>query len=70
VQEGVERVKEHLLSATGQAASCMICLEGIRPEDPVWSCRDSCYAVVHLPCIQVGKAVGRRQCCMLPSCQF
>ncbi|PRW05874.1 putative mitochondrial-processing peptidase subunit beta isoform B [Chlorella sorokiniana] len=51
-EEGVERVKEHLLSAAGEAACCMICLEGIRPADPVWSCQAGCYAVMHLPCIQ------------------
>ncbi|KAL4428037.1 hypothetical protein ABPG75_002126 [Micractinium tetrahymenae] len=51
-EEGVERVKEHLLSAAGEAAACMICLENIRPQDPVWSCQDGCFAVMHLPCIQ------------------
>ncbi|KAL4445363.1 hypothetical protein ABPG77_011188 [Micractinium sp. CCAP 211/92] len=51
-EEGVERVKEHLLSAAGEAAACMICLENIRPQDPVWSCQDGCHAVMHLPCIQ------------------
>lgn len=58
LQEGVERVREHLLSSTGEAAACMICLESIRPQDPVWSCQDSCYAVMHLPCIQVGSGRG------------
>lgn len=48
----MERVKEHLLSSTGEQACCMICLEGIRPADPVWSCQGGCYAVMHLPCIQ------------------
>lgn len=46
-------MKEHLLSAAGEAACCMICLESIRPADPVWSCQGGCYAVMHLPCIQV-----------------
>ncbi len=58
-QEGVERVKEHLLSAAGEAACCMICLESIRPADPVWSCSSGCYAVMHLPCIQVCQPAGR-----------
>ncbi len=42
----------------------MICLENIRPQDPVWSCQDGCHAVMHLPCIQVGRpgwAVLRQQ---------
>lgn len=51
-EEGVERVREHLLSASGEAAACMICLESIRPQDPVWSCQQGCHAVMHLPCIQ------------------
>lgn len=58
VQEGVERVKEHLLSATGEAAACMICLETIRLQDPVWSCQQGCYAAMHLPCIQVRVVCG------------
>ncbi|EFN58119.1 hypothetical protein CHLNCDRAFT_34551 [Chlorella variabilis] len=51
-EEGVERVKEHLLSASGDGAICMVCLENIRPTDSVWSCQDGCYAVLHLPCVQ------------------
>ena len=64
LQEGVERVKEHLLSAAGEAACCMICLESIRPADPVWSCQGGCYAVMHLPCIQVQ---GAGWACAVPA---
>lgn len=62
VQEGVERVKEHLLSAAGEAACCMICLESIRPADPVWSCQAGCYAVMHLPCIQASGCMRWHEC--------
>lgn len=51
-EEGMGRVREHLLSATGAEAACMVCLETIRPEEPVWACADGCHAAMHLPCIQ------------------
>ncbi len=53
LQDGVERVKEYLLSSAGDAAICMVCLDEIRHADAVWSCHDSCYAIMHLQCIQV-----------------
>lgn len=43
----------------------MICLESIRPQDPVWSCQGGCYAVMHLPCIQVGLSAGSVACMRL-----
>ncbi|KAI3428787.1 hypothetical protein D9Q98_007606 [Chlorella vulgaris] len=51
-EDGVDRVKEHLLSITGDGAVCMVCLEVLRPTDPVWSCQQGCHAVLHLPCAQ------------------
>lgn len=30
---------------------CLICLESIRAEEPVWSCR-KCYECYHLVCVQ------------------
>jgi NF-X1-type zinc finger protein NFXL1 len=63
-QEGLERVKEHLLAGASEAAVCLVCLENIQPTDPVWSCQDGCYAVMHLTCVQVNvtqaaSALGR-----------
>lgn len=51
-EEGVERVREHLLSSSGDVAACMICLEPLSPADAVWACQGGCYAAMHLPCIQ------------------
>ena len=49
----MERVREYLLSSSGDAAAaCMICLETLHPTDPVWSCCAGCHACMHLPCTQ------------------
>jgi len=50
----VARVNEFLSSSGGDAAVCLICLSTIKPSEAVWSCASSCFAVLHLPCIQVG----------------
>ncbi len=50
-QDSLQRLREHL-TAEG-AAVCLICLELLRREDPVWSCAQGCYDTVHLACIRV-----------------
>ncbi|XP_048562308.1 NF-X1-type zinc finger protein NFXL2 isoform X2 [Triticum urartu] len=39
-------------AARRRSPPCLICLDPIRPSDPVWSCSASCFALLHLPCIQ------------------
>lgn len=51
--EGLQRVKEHLLSGQRGAAVCLICLEAVRRTDAVWACQRSCSCTFHLLCIQV-----------------
>ncbi|XP_042447184.1 NF-X1-type zinc finger protein NFXL2-like [Zingiber officinale] len=48
------KIRTFLASAAGRGplVSCLICLERIRPVDPVWSCASGCYALFHLVCIQ------------------
>lgn len=53
--EGLQRVKEHLLSGQRGAAVCLICLESVRRSDAVWACQRSCSSTFHLLCIQVGQ---------------
>jgi hypothetical protein len=56
--EGARRVREHLQQVTADGmSSCLICLEDIRPTDPIWHCcgagePHACYVVLHLGCIQ------------------
>jgi NF-X1-type zinc finger protein NFXL1 len=57
--DGVDRVREHLLGSSDGVAACLICLENIRPADPIWHCcggaaapSTGCYAVLHLVCVQ------------------
>ena len=52
--EGLQGVKEHLLSGQQGAAVCLICLEAVRRTDAVWACQRSCSCTFHLLCIQVG----------------
>ncbi|KAF5842537.1 hypothetical protein DUNSADRAFT_6781 [Dunaliella salina] len=49
---GMARVTEFLSSTGSDAAVCLICLSHIKPSEAVWSCSSSCFAVLHLPCIQ------------------
>ncbi|XP_058075009.1 NF-X1-type zinc finger protein NFXL2 isoform X2 [Magnolia sinica] len=51
-QADLSKIRSFLLSSRTGALSCLICLERIRPADPVWSCSSSCHAVFHLFCIQ------------------
>ncbi|AQK90350.1 sequence-specific DNA binding transcription factor [Zea mays] len=39
-------------AARRRSPPCLICFDPIRPSDPVWSCSSSCFAILHLPCIQ------------------
>uniref|UniRef100_A0A0E0BXF8 RING-type domain-containing protein n=1 Tax=Oryza meridionalis TaxID=40149 RepID=A0A0E0BXF8_9ORYZ len=39
-------------AARRRSPPCLICLDPIRPSDPVWSCSASCFALLHLHCIQ------------------
>ena len=55
-EEGLRRVREHLLSGQRGAAVCLICLEAVRRSDAVWACQRSCSSTFHLICIQVGLA--------------
>lgn len=47
------RLKQHLSSQHSRMAVCLICLEDIEADAAVWECRQSCYCMVHLLCIQV-----------------
>lgn len=54
--QGLERVQLHLQDTCqedGGGGACLICLCHISPTEAVWQCEDSCYAVMHLTCIQV-----------------
>jgi len=48
----LERIEEHLLSTKEGASVCLVCLETIGAADATWHCRQSCFAVMHLQCIQ------------------
>ncbi|PKA62682.1 NF-X1-type zinc finger protein NFXL2 [Apostasia shenzhenica] len=53
--QDLAKIRSFLSAASGRSGalvSCLICLERIRPSDPVWSCFSGCHAVFHLPCIQ------------------
>ncbi|EEE53908.1 hypothetical protein OsJ_00458 [Oryza sativa Japonica Group] len=39
-------------AARRRSPPCLICFDPIRPSDPVWSCSASCFALLHLHCIQ------------------
>ncbi|KAK9814014.1 hypothetical protein WJX73_009179 [Symbiochloris irregularis] len=52
------RLKQHLSGQHSRMAVCLICLEDIEADAAVWECRQSCYCMVHLLCIQ---AWGRQQ---------
>nr|CAB3472083.1 unnamed protein product [Digitaria exilis] len=39
-------------AARRRSPPCLICFDPIRPSDPVWSCSSSCFAILHLSCIQ------------------
>ncbi|KAF6263962.1 hypothetical protein COO60DRAFT_1292737 [Scenedesmus sp. NREL 46B-D3] len=49
--KGLLRVREYL-SAGQDSTMCIICLGAIKPTEAAWQCGSSCYAQLHLPCIQ------------------
>jgi ribosomal protein L37AE/L43A len=51
-REIVNLVEEMITEMQSEAHICVVCLEEIRVVSPVWACK-SCYAVIHLQCIQV-----------------
>lgn len=51
--KGLLRVQQYLAGGRDNT-TCPICLGGIKPTEAIWSCSRSCYALFHLPCIQVG----------------
>ncbi|XP_002987702.2 NF-X1-type zinc finger protein NFXL2 [Selaginella moellendorffii] len=51
-QAGVNRINSLVAATKGGASTCLICLEKIRKIDPIWHCKQGCFAVLHLVCIQ------------------
>ena len=47
------RIQQHLSSEDSKAAVCLVCLESMEADAPVWHCNKSCHCVFHLLCIQV-----------------
>lgn len=50
--QGLARVAEWVSAGTSNSM-CLICLGSIKPSEAIWHCSTSCYAVFHLPCMQV-----------------
>ena len=50
---GLARIEEDLAGSQNDCSVCLICLEDLHPDDAVWTCRDGCYCLFHLVCIQV-----------------
>eukprot|EP00803_Ostreobium_quekettii_P005135 evm.model.scf_243.8 EVM.evm.TU.scf_243.8 scf_243:37566-42694(-) len=50
--QGLGRVEERLQNCDSNACVCLVCLEVIHGEDPVWICREGCHDLFHLHCIQ------------------
>lgn len=55
--DALERVQEHLTGDADGMAACLVCLEDVRPTDPIWHCGGSpldpgCFVLLHLPCAQ------------------
>ncbi|KAK8939380.1 NF-X1-type zinc finger protein NFXL2 [Platanthera guangdongensis] len=49
------KIRSFLSAASGRGGhfvACLICLERIRPSDPVWTCSSGCHVLLHLLCIQ------------------
>lgn len=49
--DSIKQLRDHMQQAN-DASVCLVCLEVLLREDPVWSCVDGCYDTVHLACIQ------------------
>ncbi|KAG0477038.1 hypothetical protein HPP92_013879 [Vanilla planifolia] len=53
--QDLAKIRSFLSAASGRSGpfvACLICLERIRPSDPIWSCSTGCHAIFHLHCIQ------------------
>jgi hypothetical protein len=50
--KGLLRVQQYLAGGRDNT-TCPICLGGIRPTEAIWACGKSCFALFHMPCIQV-----------------
>ncbi|XP_044462709.1 NF-X1-type zinc finger protein NFXL2 [Mangifera indica] len=46
------KIQSFLNSSSSGALSCLICLERIKPADPMWHCSSLCFSIFHLICIQ------------------
>jgi hypothetical protein len=69
--KGLLRVQQYLAGGRDNT-TCPICLGGIKPTEAIWACGKSCFALFHMPCIQVGThvpfyALFRQTCLKAPS---
>ncbi|KAK1311662.1 NF-X1-type zinc finger protein NFXL2 [Acorus calamus] len=49
----LSKIHSFLISSRRGSLACLVCLERIRPSDPVWSCSPfGCHVLLHLLCIQ------------------
>ncbi|XP_052077440.1 NF-X1-type zinc finger protein NFXL1-like isoform X1 [Mytilus californianus] len=50
--EDEEKAREDMMySFRSGTAACLVCIENIKREEAIWSCK-VCYAMFHIPCIQ------------------
>jgi len=47
--EALERLSEHVTGDANGMAACLICLEGVKPTDPIWHCSGGTTAAAALP---------------------
>ena len=51
-KEGIARLEDFISSNEYGNGVCLICLEQIPPNGAVWTCRESCFCMLHLVCAQ------------------
>lgn len=51
-KEGVVRLQDFIYCNEYSNNVCLVCLEAIAPGAAVWTCRDSCFCMLHLVCAQ------------------
>lgn len=51
-KEGIARLQDFISSNEYCNNVCLVCLEQIAPDAAVWTCRESCFCVLHLVCAQ------------------
>ena len=51
-KEGIARLQDFISSNEYCNNVCLICLEQIAPDAAVWTCRESCFCMLHLVCAQ------------------